>query len=74
MTKPGIYGLFELTVFRKHLDQAKQAAKRFGKTPGQNAKKNSKKVGGRDYVRDDVVEYFDIADEDEGETDEEGDD
>ena len=44
------YRLFELEVFRKHLDQAKQARKEFGKTPGQH-KSNHRKVGGKKYRR-----------------------
>ena len=60
-------------MFRKHLDQAKQAAKRFGTTPGQNATKkmNPKKVGGRDFQRAYVVLDDDRDDEDDGATDEE---
>ena len=42
------YGLFDLTVFRKHIDQCKQAEKKFGQTPGQ-AKQNKRKVGGNEY-------------------------
>ena len=69
-TRPSIYGLFKLTKFRKHLDQAKQAAKEFGQTPGQNAKKRRKKgkVGGTAYARQELVEQ---SEEDEGITDDE---
>ena len=50
-TRP-CYMLIDLDVFRKHIDQYKQARKEFGKTPGQAAaKKNHRKVGGKDYKR-----------------------
>ena len=46
------YLLFDLDVFRKHIDQSKQTRKEFGKTPGQAAaKKNHRKVGGKTYKR-----------------------
>ena len=44
------YQLFDLTVFRKHIDQCKQAEKEWGQTPGQS-KHNKRKVGGEEYKR-----------------------
>lgn len=54
-TRPD-YLLFDLDVFRKHIDQCKQAKKEFGKTPGQQkAKRNQRKVGGKEYKRGDAA-------------------
>lgn len=54
-TRP-CYMLFDQDVFRKHIDQVKQEQKEFGKTPGQQrAKRNQRKVGGKEYDRSAVV-------------------
>ena len=50
-SRPNEYQLFPLEVFRKHMDQCKQAAKQFGKTPGQAKSSNHRKVGGKEYCR-----------------------
>ena len=49
LTKPQ-YQLFDLTVFRKHMDQCKQAQKEYAQTPGQ-VKSNKFKVGGDNFKR-----------------------